>query len=161
MINIPYSGEEALKIAIVVEENGRKFHEQMASETEDEELSRLFKDLADEKAKHKETFESMLGETKVERGEDLNKKLYGKLEDTYLEALADSRVFTPANEKVQAAKQASNRNELISGAISLEKDTMLFFYEILDKARNSEDRELIDKVIEEEKKHIKRFIQLR
>ncbi len=161
MINIPYSAEEALKLAIGVEESGRKFHEEMASETEDQELADLFEKLAAEKVKHKENLESILGETKTEQGEDLSSKLYGKLEDTYLEALAGSKVFTSANEKVRAAKEAKNRNKLVSIAISLEKDTMLFFYEILDKAKNSEDREIIENIIEAEKEHIKSFIQLR
>jgi len=154
MGNIPFSAEETLKLAISIEENGRKFHEGMAEESDDEELVELFGKLAKEEEKHKKTFEDMLGET-LEENEDLNSLLYGGLEDSYLEALADSKVFTSANDNIKAAKQASNRGELLGIAISLEKDKILYYYEILDKATSEKDRKIIQDIIEEEKSLIK------
>ena len=154
MSKIPFSAEETLKLAISIEENGRKFHERMASEAEDEELSELFEKLAEQDQKHKEKFEETLGE-ELGEGEDINTLLYGGLEDSYLEALADSKVFNPANENIQAAQQASNRGELLAIAISLEKDKILYYYEILDKATSDKDRQVIQDIIEEEKSLIK------
>lgn len=154
MSNIPFSAEETLKLAIKIEDNGRKFHEQMATETEDEELAELFGKLAEQEKKHKKTFEGMLGET-LEEGEDLSSLLYGKLEDSYLDVLADSKVFTTANENIQAAKQASNRGELLGIAISLAKDKILYYYELLDKATSDRDRGIIQDIIEQEKSLIK------
>lgn len=154
MSNIPFSAEETLKLAIKIEENGKKFHEEMASESEDEELVELFGKLADQEKKHKKTFEEMLGET-LGKGEDLNSLLYGKLEDSYLDVLADSKIFTSANENIQAAKKASNRGELLGIAISLAKDKILYYYELLDKANSDRDREIIEEIIEEEKSLIK------
>ncbi|MFB6290196.1 MAG: ferritin family protein [Candidatus Bipolaricaulia bacterium] len=154
MSNIPFSAEETLKLAIKIEENGRKFHEGMATESEDEELVELFGKLAKQEKSHKKTFEEMLGET-LEEGEDLNSLLYGNLEDSYLDVLADSKVFTPANENIQAAKQTSNRGELLGIAISLAKDKIIYYYELLDKATSDRDRDIIEDIIEEEKSLIK------
>lgn len=154
MSNIPFSAEETLKLAIKIEDNGKKFHEQMANETEDEEVAELFEKLAEQEKKHKKTFEEMLGET-LEEGEDLNSLLYGRLEDSYLDVLADSKVFTTANENIQAAKQASNRGELLGIAISLAKDKILYYYELLDKATSDRDRGIIQDIIEQEKSLIK------
>ena len=154
MGTIPFSAEETLKLAICIEENGRKFHERMASESEDEELIELFEKLAEQEEQHKKTFEDMLGKT-LESGEDINTLLYGKLEDSYLKSLADSKVFTSANDNIRAAKKASNRGELLGIAIALAKDKILYYYEILDKANSEKDREIIEDIIEEEKSLIK------
>mgnify|MGYP006300095937 CR=1 FL=1 len=161
MKKVPFSAEEALKIAIKIEEQGEEFYREMRSFTEDEELEELFDDLAEEKNRFREKFEGMLGESRLEKGEDINSLLYGQLEDTYLAALGESKVFTQKNMNVQAAKVAHNRNELISVALSLEKDAILYFYEILDKADSEEDSEVIEDIIEEEKDQIRRLILLR
>ncbi|MFB6291643.1 MAG: ferritin family protein [Candidatus Bipolaricaulia bacterium] len=160
MTNIPFSAEETLKIAIRIEENGRQFYEGMVSEVEETALQDLFGDLADQEVKHRHTFEDMLGEAEIERGEDISSLLYGKLEDSYLKALADSKIFNPANENIRAAKQIDDRDELITVAISLEKDTILYYYEILESASSPDDQELIKQVIEEEKTHVKRLAKL-
>ena len=154
MGSIPFSAEETLKLAISIEENGRKFHEGMAQESDDEELVELFEKLAEQEAQHKKTFEDMLGKT-LEAGVDINSLLYGKLEDSYLKSLADSKVFTSANDNIRAAKKASNRGELLGIAIALAKDKILYYYEILDKANSEKDREIIEDIIEEEKSLIK------
>lgn len=160
MINIPFSAEETLKIAVQIEENGRQFYEGMAEETEDPEIQDLFKDLATQETVHRRTFQHMLGEAEDEEGPDLNSLLYGKLEDSYLNALADSKVFTPANQNIQEAKLAGGKDQLISIAISLEKDTILYYYEILQQAKEVEDQEVIMDVIEEEKSHVKRLANI-
>ncbi len=160
MTKIPFSAEETLKIAIEIEKNGREFYEGMLEETEDQEIREVFSDLANQEVKHRETFEEMLGDAEMEDGPDLNSLLYGELEDSYLSALADSKVFTPANENIKEAKNVNNRDELLSIAISLEKDTILYYYEILQNAKNSDDQDLIMDVIEEEKSHVKRLAGL-
>ncbi|MBS3736305.1 MAG: ferritin family protein [Candidatus Bipolaricaulota bacterium] len=160
MTNIPFSAEETLKIAIEIEENGKEFYEGMVAEVEETEIVDLFKDLAVQEVNHKNTFREMLGEAELERGKDINSLLYGKLEDSYLEALADSKIFNPANENIRAAKQVDSSDELITVAISLEKDTILYYYEILENAKSTDDQELMKQVIEEEKTHVKRLAQL-
>lgn len=160
MTKIPFSAEETLKIAIEIEKNGREFYEGMVDETEDQDIKEIFGDLATQEIKHRETFEEMLGEAEVEKGPDLNSLLYEGLEDSYLSALADSKVFNPANRNIEEAKQVDSRDELLSIAISLEKDTILYYYEILQKAKNSDDQDLIMDVIEEEKSHVKRLAGL-
>jgi rubrerythrin len=161
MTHVPFSAEETLKLAAFIEENGREFYQGMVEEAENEELSELFEELANEKKEHGNRFKKMLGEESDGEGYDLNKQLYGKLEDSYLEVLGDSKVFTPANENIQAAREAKSRGQLISVAISLEKDTMLYFYEILDRAASEYDREIIEDILDEEKNQIKRLIKFR
>jgi rubrerythrin len=160
MTNIPFSAEETLKIAIEIETNGREFYEEMLEETDDQEINEVFRDLANQEVKHRKTFEEMLGDVETEEGPDLNSLLYGELEDSYLSALADSKVFTPANENIEEARRVDNRDELLSIAISLEKDTILYYYEILQNAKNSGDQDLIMDIINEEKSHVKRLAGL-
>src|SRR6056297_852634 len=114
MTKIPFSAEETLKIAIEIEKNGREFYEGMLEETEDDEIREVFSDLANQEVKHRETFEEMLGDAETEEGPDLNSLLYGGLEDSYLSALADSKVFTPANENIKEAKSVNSRDQLLS-----------------------------------------------
>jgi rubrerythrin len=157
MTNIPFSAEETLKIAIQIEENGKEFYEGMVPEVDESQIKDLFKNLATQEVNHKNTFQEMLGEAEMERGEDISSLLYGELEDSYLKALADSKIFNPANENIRAAKQVDSRDELIAIAISLEKDTILYYYELLELAKSSDDQELIKQVIEEEKTHVKKL----
>lgn len=161
MSEVPFSAEETLKIATLIEENGKEFYEGMASEADEEELYDLFKELAKEKREHKVKFESMLDEDDSTGRMDLNRQLYGKLEDSYLEALGDSKVFIPANENIQAAKDAETRGQLLEVAISLEKDTMLYFYDMLDRATSDYDRRKIENILKEEKNQIRRLIKFR
>ncbi len=157
-MRVPFSAEEALKIAIRIEENGRDLYEDMAAQVDDQELVDVFKDLATQEVKHKDTFQSMLEDTEME-GVDLNELLYGELENSYIRALADSKVFTPSNENVELVKETDSRDELLTLAISLERDTILYYYEILDVAK-AEDRDVIKEIIDEEKSHVKRLASL-
>ena len=156
MTNIPFSAEETLKIAIQIEENGKEFYEGMVPEVDESQIKDLFKNLATQEVNHKNAPRE-LGEAEMERGEDISSLLYGDLEDSYLKALADSKIFNPANENIQAAKQVDSRDELVAIAISLEKDTILYYYELLELAKSSDDQELIKQVIEEEKTHVKKL----
>ena len=160
MTKIPFSAEETLKIAIQIEENGKEFYEGMVSEIDETDIADVFKQLAAQEINHKKTFQKMLSQAETERGEDINSLLYGKLEDTYLKALANSKIFNPANENIQSAKEVDSRDELITIAISIEKDTILYYYEILEQAKSEEDRNMIGNVIEEEKTHIKKLAGL-
>jgi len=161
MTHVPFSAEETLKLAVFIEENGQEFYKGMVEEADNEELSELFGELAGEKNVAGNKFKEMLGEESEGEHFDLSEQLYGKLEDSYLKVLGDSKVFTPVNENIKAAREAKSRGQLISVAISLEKDTMLYFYEILDRASSEYDREVIEDVIEEEKNQIKRLIKFR
>ncbi|MFP4631627.1 MAG: hypothetical protein ACLFN7_05685, partial [Candidatus Acetothermia bacterium] len=70
-------------------------------------------------------------------------------------------VFIPANENIQAAKDAETRGQLLEVAISLEKDTMLYFYDMLDRATSDYDRRKIENILKEEKNQIRRLIKFR
>ena len=158
-MRVPFSAEETLKIAIRIEENGKELYEDMAAQVDDKELVDVFKDLATEEVKHKETFRGMLEDKEAEVGVDLNELLYGELENSYIRALADSKIFTPSNENVELVKEAETRDKLLTLAISLERDTILYYYEILDVAK-PQDRDVIRDVIDEEKSHVKRLAEL-
>lgn len=158
-MRVPFSAEETLKIAVRIEENGKKLYDDLASSVNDTELKDEFKDLAQQEVQHKETFQGMLEETETETGPDLNELIYGELEDSYIKALADSKIFTPANKNVDMIGRAETRGELLTLAISLERDTILYYYEILDVAEE-QDRDVIKDIIEEEKSHVKRLAGL-
>ncbi|GAF87330.1 unnamed protein product, partial [marine sediment metagenome] len=72
----------------------------------------------------------------------------------YLEALVDSKFFSSPEKAINLAKEAKDELEVIYAAIDFEKDTLLFFYQILEMIKS---QELVKKIIEQEKKHILRL----
>ncbi|MFQ5834454.1 MAG: ferritin family protein, partial [bacterium] len=113
----------------------------------------LFRYLAEEEEKHLKTFQGFYDTLK----EGLETTPYNWEEaKLYLEALVDSRFFTGPDQAIDLAKEAKDELEAINSAISFEKDTLLFFYEMLEVIK-PQDRDLVKKIIGEEKKHVRRL----
>jgi rubrerythrin len=78
----------------------------------------------------------------------------------YLKALVDSVVFTDNQVAREMAQKVENVAEAIQIALSIEKDSILFYSEMRDLIRRS-DREVINKIIEEEKSHLRQLLGLK
>jgi rubrerythrin len=139
-----------------VERNGTAFYDSLANLTRDEMARGAYKHLADKERGHIEIFQNMLGSV----GEYQPPETYTEEYDLYLKALVDSAVFNDDQITREMAQNAGSDAEAIQIRLRAGKDSILFYSEMRDLVRRS-DREVIDKIIEEERAHLRQLSDLK
>ena len=155
---IHFSAKEVLEMAIRIEENGVEFYTRAGNATKSERLKELFTFLAKEEKKHIACFEDM--DKRVE-SDDLpgNIDPYLEEESLYLKALANSRVFTNAHEGKRLANEVHAEQDVLQTAINMEKDSILFYYELHNAVRDK-DKTTLKNLIQQEKDHLRKLTEL-
>lgn len=155
-MGIEFAGCELIEMAVRIERNGQDFYKEMANRTDDPEMKKIFLHLADEEKKHELTF--------VELGEKIGKEGgFCDFDDEarkYMMAFADSEIFHNDNAGVQAAKNAESIIDAIDAAILTEKESILFYYEML-KYTKPDDKKYVQEIIEEERTHLYNLTHLK
>jgi len=152
-MSIFFSIREVIEMAISTERSGQAFYQTASKLAKENNLKELFQYLAEEEEKHLKTFQSFYNTLKEKPEITPYNWEEGKL---YLEALVDSKFFAGPDTAINLAKEAKSELEAINSAMSFEKDTLIFFYQILEMIK-SQEQELVKKIIEQEKKHILRL----
>ena len=152
-MTIFFSMREVMEMAIATERSGQAFYQSASKLARKSNLKELFQYLAEEEEKHLKTFQDFYNTLKEKAEITPYNWEEAKL---YLEALVDSKFFASPEKAINLAKEAKDELEVIYAAIDFEKDTLLFFYQILEMIK-SQEQELVKKIIEQEKKHIQRL----
>lgn len=152
-MTIFFSMREVIEMAIATERSGQAFYQNASKLARENSLKELFQYLAEEEEKHLKIFQNFYNTLKEKPEITPYNWEEAKL---YLEALVDSEFFASPDKAINLAKKAKDELEVIYAAIEFEKDTLLFFYQILEMIK-SQEQELVKKIIEQEKKHIQRL----
>ncbi len=146
-----YNAGEIFQFAIKIEEMGEKFYKDMAVKFNDEKFKEFFIALAEEEVKHKETFEKMLSEFEDYIPPDNFPQEYFD----YIQAYADKTLFGKErlNEEIS---NITNPVNAIDFAIKREWDSISYYSEIKNSVPE-EQRDLINKIINEERKHFEKL----
>ena len=155
-MSIFMSGSELARIAIGIEENGVVFYESLAELTRDKKAQGTYNYLANREREHIEIFQNLLKRIEDYRSPETYTEEY----ELYLRALVDSNVFTDDQIAREMAKKVTSEAEAVQIGIGAEKDSILFYSELKGLVRRA-DREIIDKVIEEEKSHMRHLVGLK
>ena len=155
-MSILFSASEVVTMAIEIEKNGMDFYNALASRVDDEKSQELYRFLAGEEVKHKATFQKMLNNLKKVELTAADEEEYNH----YLKALTNSRVFRTNQSADELLDDLKDEAGAIEFAINAEKDSILFYYELLEQAFD-EDRDSIENVIKEEKVHLAKLLTLR
>ena len=142
-----FEPNEIFQFAIRIEENGEKFYREMAHKLNDAAVQELFSALADEEVKHKKTYEKLV--SKIEKYEPFE-SFPGEYFE-YLRAYADNHIFTPDILQKEMVK-ITDASAALQFAIQRELDSILY-YEEVKKLVPKNQRETIDKIIDEERRH--------
>jgi len=155
-MGILFSGGELIDIAVGIERNGVAFYETLQESTKDESTSSIYRRLADMEKTHIDIFEGM----RTRLSDYQPEGDYSGEYDQYLRSLVNSHVFP--NDKVarDTARQVQNDSHALQIAIGAEKDSVLFYMEMRELVRPV-DRNMVDKVIAEEKSHIIELIGIK
>ena len=143
------SEQEVFSMAMEVEKSGKAFYTTMVNTAPDESSRELFDFLAAEEQRHYDYFNSLSKQTgnliiQTDDWEDISE---------YIKATTDSRFFIGEDKAIRAARDAGGVLEAINIAISFEKDTLLFFYELLNVTPEG-SKTAAQAIVDEEKRHI-------
>ncbi len=152
-MTIFFSMREVMEMVIATERSGQVFYQNASKLARQSNLKELFQYLAEEEEKHLKTFQGLYNLLKEKPETTPYNWEEAKL---YLEALVDSKFFAGPDAAINLAKEARDELEVINSAMSFEKETLLFFYQMLEMIK-SQEQELVKKRIGEEKKHIQRL----
>jgi rubrerythrin len=144
---------DAIEMAKGIETSGEAFYRAVAKKAQTLEVRVLFEDLADQEVRHYATFEKL--------GKELGDALLMGQEEweqyqEYLEATVQSALFEGPEKALAAAETMTDEKEALRMAMGFEKETILFFYNVRDVATGGK-QEIIERVIAEEKSHVRRL----
>jgi len=148
-MSVLMSEQEVFSMAMEIEKSGKAFYTTMIANAPDNMTKELFEYLAGEEQRHYDYFYKLSKESgniiiQTDDWEDISE---------YIKATTDSRFFIGEDKAIKAAKDAKDVLEAINIAIGFEKDTLLFFYELLNVTPEG-SKKAAQAIVDEEKKHI-------
>lgn len=150
-MSIFFKSSDIFRFAIRIEENGERFYRHAAEIVEDNYSKKMFSYLANEENQHKKTFENLL--SKIDEYKPFES--YPGEYLAYLRSFVDRLIF-PNEEFDRAIGKINDISSILDFGIQRELDSLLYYYEV-KKATPKNQHKLIDKIIDEERKH---FTQL-
>ncbi len=149
-----FSISEIFQFAIKIEENGEKFYKMAAEKTSDLTVKEIFLILSEEEIKHKNVYLEMLSKIESYQPEENFPEEYF----LYLKSYADNIIF---NSKAQEdLKKSFSTISAINFAIQRELDSILYYLESKNLIPKIQ-AQLVDKIIEEERKHFVKLTDLK
>ncbi len=145
-------GKEFLEIAIEIERSGYKLYE-LAADQKSKEVRDILLQLAGREREHEHTFRDML--TRVD----------GYIPENpcenydYIRSVADSNVFVGERIWKLLTQKAMTDIEVLEAGIGFEKDSILFYSEIRGMLPKL-SQNIIDMIVNEEKKHLSELTYL-
>jgi len=155
-VSISFSGSELINIAIGIEKRGIAFYDTMAKSSSNPKARDIFQRLADMERQHAQIFQGMLDEADKYQVSEAYAEEYG----AYFQALVDSAVFTDDMIASEMATQADDDIKAMELAITAEKDSILFYYEMRD-IMPRHTLPAVDRIIVEEKSHLKELSEFK
>ena len=148
-----FSLSEIIDLAIRIENNGEKTYRKAKNEVPSPELASLLQVLADDEAEHEKWFAKFR--------EDMD----AEIEDSKLEEMGRSILQSVLSDQAFSLNDTDfskieNITSLLELSLEFEKDTIIFYEMIKEFIENMEDLRGIDKIIEEENRHIKRLEEI-
>lgn len=150
------NASDIIDLAMQLELNGGAFYRAVAAKTKDYRVRALFEDLAIQEDRHYQVF-SQLAENVREQPLMTDERWRQYAE--YLNATVQSAFFEGEDKALAAADSVTDEDEALHMAMAFEKDTLLFFFDLRDNVAEG-DRSFIEKVVDEEKAHIRRLAEL-
>ena len=148
-----FSEIEAAKIAQNMEKNGIAFYEQAAAKTRNPRVRDLFLQLAEDEKKHLAAFEK-LEATLQSRPSATSGNADDPELSAYIERLLKTQVFGDSGDVARQADQAKNDGEALAVGMKAERDSIVFYQEMIDFVDTKDAREAFGWILKEERRHL-------
>ncbi|SHH33416.1 ferritin-like domain-containing protein [Thermosipho atlanticus] len=136
-----------VNMAINVEKQGEFFYKELAKVVNKKFTDTLL-ELAEQEKQHAEVF-IKLADTKE----------WDEI-DSYISSYASVYII-PDLERIVESFDKRNLNSIFELAIEIEKDSIILYYELKEQVNDNDIKNLIKKIIEQEKSHIKKIIEMK
>lgn len=144
---------EILTVAETIERDGIDFYRQAARRFKDEELRKMLLLLADWERRHEEVFSAIRGELMKghEEGMTFDVSSYMSSNPLALKSLAWSATQSKSKQEFSGDE---SKEEILELAMSRERNTIRFYYDLVGIVGGSMEKTKVNDVIEEEKRHV-------
>ena len=154
----PFNAGEVFKIALRLEENGSRFYEMAAAKPFSAKIQELFRHLARAEMAHREVLAGL--QARVPPASPTIWDPDNEL-DQYLKIVADQHVFNRGQAELDRLIEGlTDFSQAVNLAMSFEKDSIVFFLELMNAADDPESREHMKKLVDEERDHLRRLARL-
>jgi len=144
-----FNAVDVFHFAIRIEEDGELFYRRASLMVEEKEVSHLFNRLADEEIRHKAIFQNMLSQI----GDKRPPESYPGEYLAYLRDYIDNKVVFTKEVKEKQLVQVHDTLSAIDFALQRELDSILYYHETKQFV-SDKHHTFIDKIIDEERKHV-------
>lgn len=147
---------EVAKIACNIEVDGVDFYEEVANMTDVGQVKDTFIELARQEQEHLSTFRNMYQELDEKMGgsEGSSGYLFDDEITKYLKVVSEGIVFPVGSDMKKWISEHHDIEDVVKFAIEMEKNSLLFYMEILSHSPFAYSREILESIIQEEKSHI-------
>ena len=155
-----FNAKEVADIGKQIEVNGEKFYRRAAELASNSDLVCLFEYLAAEEKVHQQIFEELGSRLPGQSGAPMTAEP-GE-EELYMKDLADHHVFNTGFDDIETMIQEhAEGTEVVDLALKFEVDSVKFFQQLQKVTPPEWGSADIEKLVDEEKKHIERLEELK
>jgi rubrerythrin len=154
-MSVQLTGADLIDLAVQTERRGERFYRDAEAATTQADAQTLFKYLGDQEVVHRKLFER-LGSAIVVT--EIDPTAWDEALE-YIEATVDSAFFTK-DAPIRRIPEGATTTEMLSLAIEFEQQTLLYFASLRDLVQPA-NRELVDRIIAEERSHVRRLAAMR
>ncbi len=151
-----FNPQEIVKIAINIEENGKKLYEALEGKAKDRKLKIMCKYLKEQEEIHRKIFQAMLDNI----GEYIVHEFSPGEYEAYLRAIATEYIFTQEIVRERVKEGFDSDLEAVEFGIFVEKESILTYSALREYVLTGKQA-VLDKVIDEERKHLVDLIALK
>ncbi|MCF7916643.1 MAG: ferritin family protein [Candidatus Omnitrophica bacterium] len=151
-----FDPQEVLRMSIKVEEAGAKLYSKLSEETDNPEVKKIWDYLKKQEIEHKKIFSQILAKAGDYIVYELNPGEY----DNYIRAISSEYIFSSQLIEEKLRQDFKDDLEAVNFGISIEKESILV-YTSFKEYMKADKKELIDQVIEQEKKHYTDLVDLK
>jgi rubrerythrin len=145
---------EAAMIAQNMEKHGLEFYQRAAARTKDMATRDVFLRLAEDEKKHLARFEEL---EEILQADRRAKKGYTDDADlaAYIDRLVETQVFADEGAVARLAEHATSDYEALAVAIRAERDSILFYQEMMAFIESNRARAAFSTILDEEREHLR------
>jgi len=150
---------EIAKIACDIESDGIDFYRAAASVTANAQSKSLFNDLAQQEFEHLSAFRELYKQLDEKMGgsESSTEFLFDDLLTQYLKSISQGHIFPEESNAQNWISTHTDTREILKFALEAEKNSILFYNEIINHSTFAYSKEMLSKIIAEEKSHMIRL----
>jgi rubrerythrin len=154
VMSIEFNAKEIFEVAVQIEKNGNLFYTRASEKSTDPKVRKMFASLADMEKVHERTFEAIKNELK---GKETELVTYDPQDETvlYLQAFASGHIFDLKENLSSFFSGKEDTKAVVKKAISLEKDSIVFYLGLEDLVPEELGKDKVYKIINEEKTHVR------